>query len=175
MDLDGTLLDDNWHISSYTLSVLKACQKRGIIIAVASARSMTTAESIIDLVQPDFSILGDGSSIYDKNKIVIHNELFWLEGFAEIDYDFMETLNLDKMNAVIILSDIQKIDLSDVVAFGDGFNDIGMLCNCGTGVAMDNASESVKKCAKYTCGSNNEDGIAYWIQENILSGAQTGV
>jgi len=42
--------------------------------------------------------------------------------------------------------------------------------NCGIGVAVSNAVEEVKKAAKYICGSNDEDGVAKWIEEHILSG-----
>jgi hydroxymethylpyrimidine pyrophosphatase-like HAD family hydrolase len=43
-----------------------------------------------------------------------------------------------------------------------------MIKNCGIGVAMENGLEEIKNNAKYICGKNNEDGIAKWIEENIL-------
>lgn len=44
-------------------------------------------------------------------------------------------------------------------AFGDGGNDIEMLNYCGYSYAMDNASENVKREARFICPSNNEDGV----------------
>jgi hydroxymethylpyrimidine pyrophosphatase-like HAD family hydrolase len=43
-----------------------------------------------------------------------------------------------------------------------------MIENCGIGVAMENGNERIKNKAKYICKNNNEDGIAKWIEENIL-------
>ena len=51
------------------------------------------------------------------------------------------------------------------VAFGDGGNDIEMLKYCGHSYAMANASENVKKAAKYVCPSNEEDGVLVILEE----------
>lgn len=47
----------------------------------------------------------------------------------------------------------------ECAAFGDGGNDIEMLKYCGESYAMANAPDHVKKAAKYTCPSNDEDGV----------------
>jgi len=50
-------------------------------------------------------------------------------------------------------------------AFGDGGNDIEMLHYCGYSYAMENASEEVKKAAKYICPSNEEDGVLVVLEK----------
>lgn len=55
------------------------------------------------------------------------------------------------------------IDIKETVAFGDAENDIPMLKAAGTGVAMGNATEAVKAAADAVTLSNNEDGIAVWL------------
>lgn len=50
-----------------------------------------------------------------------------------------------------------KID--EVMAFGDGGNDIPMLRHAGIGVAMGNATDEVKAAANYTTTAVDEDGI----------------
>ncbi len=45
-----------------------------------------------------------------------------------------------------------------------------MLELCGLGIAMGNAIDAVKEKADVVIGSNDEDGIAAFIEENILSG-----
>jgi len=60
------------------------------------------------------------------------------------------------------------ITLADVIAFGDDLNDVGMLRACGTGVAVANAIEEAKAAADFVCGTNDEDGPAHWIEENLL-------
>lgn len=46
------------------------------------------------------------------------------------------------------------------MAFGDGGNDISMLKEAGTGIAMGNATEDVMQAADYVTASVDDDGIA---------------
>ena len=64
----------------------------------------------------------------------------------------------------------QKIGITreNVIACGDGFNDISMIEYAGLGVAMSNAQEVVKKAADYITASNDEDGVAKVIEKFIL-------
>lgn len=57
------------------------------------------------------------------------------------------------------------IPIEDMVAFGDDFADIGMLQLCGKGFAMGNAIDEVKTIADLVIGSNEEDGIAEYLDE----------
>lgn len=54
----------------------------------------------------------------------------------------------------------EGIELEQVIAFGDNFNDISMLEAVGLGIAMGGSEEEVQQKAKKTIGSNNEDSIA---------------
>lgn len=47
----------------------------------------------------------------------------------------------------------------NVIAFGDGLNDIEMLSYAGTGIAMGNAKDEVKKSADFVTDSVDDDGI----------------
>lgn len=58
--------------------------------------------------------------------------------------------------------------LSDVIAFGDNYNDIEMLEHCGYGVAVGNAREEVKAIADHTTLPNYENGVAEFIKEHLL-------
>lgn len=62
---------------------------------------------------------------------------------------------------------VQKLGISmkEVMAFGDGHADVNMLQMAGTGIAMGNAPEEVKRCADYTTLSNDEDGAALAIEK----------
>jgi Cof subfamily protein (haloacid dehalogenase superfamily) len=73
-----------------------------------------------------------------------------------------------KSNAIEALAENWGIERSEIIAFGDDLNDIDMLKYAGISIAMENALEEVKKAAKYECLNNNEDGVAKWIEENIL-------
>ena len=46
------------------------------------------------------------------------------------------------------------------VAIGDSGNDMEMVCEAGIGIAVGNATESLKKAADYIVSSNENDGVA---------------
>ena len=73
-----------------------------------------------------------------------------------------------KSNAVAALAEHWGIEQSEIVAFGDDMNDIDMLQYCGIGVAMENALDEVKAVADYVCDTNDNDGVAKWLEENVL-------
>lgn len=53
----------------------------------------------------------------------------------------------------------------EIIAFGDGQNDIDMLEYAGIGVAMGNAGESVKASADFVTKDIDDDGIFFALQE----------
>lgn len=59
------------------------------------------------------------------------------------------------------------IDSKSVIVFGDDQNDICMF-NEYYGVAVENAIVEVKEKAISCCNNNNEDGVAKWIDWNLL-------
>jgi len=73
-----------------------------------------------------------------------------------------------KSKAVAALADHWGISIKDVVAFGDDTNDIDMLRHCGIGVAMGNAIDEVKSAADDICDTNENDGIAKWLEKHVL-------
>lgn len=76
-------------------------------------------------------------------------------GNIEITY-----CGVDKGSALSFLASRLGIGLKNVLAFGDGENDIPMLEAAGFSVAMGNALCGVKKAAKFTTGTNDECGVA---------------
>ena len=57
----------------------------------------------------------------------------------------------------------------NLIAFGDGFNDLTMIEYAGVGVAMSNAQDVVKNIANIIALSNEEDGVADTIEKLILN------
>lgn len=56
------------------------------------------------------------------------------------------------------------IGRSQCAAFGDGGNDIEMLRWCAHSYAMENASDQVKAAARFTCPSNEDDGVLVTLE-----------
>ena len=57
----------------------------------------------------------------------------------------------------------------DMIACGDGYNDLSMIQYAGLGVAMENAVLPVKTAADYVTCSNNHDGVAHVVEKFMLS------
>lgn len=66
---------------------------------------------------------------------------------------------LDKSYAIAHVCEQWQIDLQDVVCFGDGANDVGMLKKAGIGVAMGNGNAKAKEAADIVCKDIEDDGI----------------
>ena len=58
---------------------------------------------------------------------------------------------------------------SEMIALGDGYNDVSMLEYAGLGIAMGNAPEDIKAICQGVTLSNNEDGVAEAIERYVLS------
>lgn len=56
----------------------------------------------------------------------------------------------------------------DAICFGDYNNDISMFKSAGTAIAMGNAVPELKALASEVTLTNDEDGIAVWIENNLL-------
>lgn len=61
------------------------------------------------------------------------------------------------------------IERDQVMAIGDGYNDIPMLKWAGIGVAMGNAPAEVKKAADLVTLSHDEQGVAYILHKWIIN------
>ena len=69
----------------------------------------------------------------------------------------------NKGQALLALCAHLGLDRSQTLAFGDGLNDLSMLKQAGIGVAMENASDTVKAAADYITLSCDADGVAAGI------------
>ena len=76
---------------------------------------------------------------------------------------------IDKASGLAQLLSVTGISRSEVMALGDGYNDIPMIEYAGYGVAMGNAQEAVKAKAQLVTLSNNEDGVAEAIERYVLN------
>ncbi len=89
-------------------------------------------------------------------------------GRSEPFYIELMPLGIDKAVSLGRLSAMVGLGRENVIACGDGFNDISMVEYAGLGVAMANAQDELKEVADYVTYSNDEDGVAYIIEKYIL-------
>lgn len=71
-----------------------------------------------------------------------------------------------KSNAIKQLKTLLGCD--KVIAFGDGKNDIDMFEMADEGYAVQNAHNDLKEKATAIILSNNEDGVARWLEQNYI-------
>lgn len=107
---------------------------------------------------PDYveTILDDFQKPFQKELSIYRSLPYFVEVMAK---------NVDKAKSLRILSEYLHIDPQDIIAFGDGYNDKGMLMFAGKGIAMGNAVDELKKCADEVTLSHDEDGIAYALSQ----------
>lgn len=89
--------------------------------------------------------------------------------FSDIPWYKFSPASATKENGIIFLSEYLNVPLSQMISFGDDFADIGMLKTTGIGVAMGNAIPQVKEIATAHTLSCDEDGVAVYLEKNILN------
>jgi Cof subfamily protein (haloacid dehalogenase superfamily) len=79
----------------------------------------------------------------------------------------LSVLQEEVSKSVAILKVIRHLGIaaSEVVAFGDGENDIDMLDMAGLGIAMGNAGDRLKQSADFVTRSSSEGGIEYALKK----------
>ncbi len=73
-----------------------------------------------------------------------------------------------KGQALTFLANRLDIPMTEVMAFGDSFNDRDMIEIAGLGIAMENGHPAIREIADYVTKSNNEHGVYEGIRRFIL-------
>ena len=96
-------------------------------------------------------------------------EVSGLELVGSLKYNIeINAAGVNKGTGLVNLGKVLGIKREEIMAFGDGDNDIVMLKEAGIGVAMANAEDKVKETADYITLSNEEDGVAEAIEKLVL-------
>ena len=75
---------------------------------------------------------------------------------------------VNKGTALHNLCKILDIDKNEIIVFGDNFNDIEMINFAHISVVPSNSEQYIKNMATYVTKSNDDNGIAFAINEFIL-------
>ena len=114
--------------------------------------------------------------IYDTDKVLLRKLRQRIEGidgitvasYNEISFD-VNAANVNKGNAIKDVMEYRKIPLANVLAIGDGENDMAMFAVAGHTIAMCNAKASIQKlCDEVSALSNEDDGVSEILQEYFL-------
>lgn len=101
----------------------------------------------------------------------MYNHLHDRMGVFRSEPYFLELVpkGIDKAQSLAVLLKEISMTKDEMIAVGDGFNDLSMIKYAGLGVAMSNAQEVVKENADFITLSNEEDGVAHVVEKFILS------
>lgn len=122
-----------------------------------------------DNEQPKFLVVGDPEPLHKLELEMAEH----LKGKAEVyrsEPFFLEVVphGIDKATGLSVLCNKLGISREEIIAFGDGFNDVSMIEYAGMGVAMGNAQQVVKDHADYITLSNEEDGVAEVVEKSVI-------
>ncbi len=76
---------------------------------------------------------------------------------------------VSKASALEWIADEHDITSADVMAFGDGYNDVEMLAWAGQSFAMTNAAPEVRGYANHIALDNEADGVAVVLEELLAA------
>lgn len=117
--------------------------------------------------------------ITDPEKVGRVDEILpYLEPYADqIEIVRNDARHLDVMQkgitkggAIRRLAGELGIEMEEIMAIGDGINDIEMLSMVGTGVAVGNACEELKQVADYICEAENTYGVIEAVRRFCTDG-----
>ncbi|MEA5077215.1 MAG: Cof-type HAD-IIB family hydrolase [Anaerolineaceae bacterium] len=256
-DLDGTLLNDNYEISTVIKDAIQRARQNGVEVVVTTGRDRASALKYIETIHLTDTFIGSGGAeIWREGKIIetislTLDQTRWLMGIvteldcgsfvdqlpytwnfgnrkyvemylhvsdaaqktedvetfyhplpnkisiinepevlAEIRPRIVErypSLHLttpfshildvnptgaDKGTAILHLAALMNIPASQIAAVGDSDNDIAMLDVAAVPFAVGNAVETVKQRVRCIAPSNNENGVAWMIDEILAANAK---
>ena len=131
-----------------TLVTLEDWKKRNISAhKIMLMGTKTSADTIFPVLKEE---LGKQMNSYRSNDTLIE----------------LAPKTVSKLSAIQLLLSSNE-SLSDVISFGDNYNDIEMIQHSGCGVAVDNARDELKAIANNITLKNTAHGVAKFIQQHL--------
>lgn len=103
----------------------------------------------------------------ERYHVVFQQDIYTEEQWLEI-----MPREASKANAIIQLKDY--LGCEKVISFGDAMNDIDMFNISDEAYAVANAFDELKQLAKGVIDSNNDDGVAKWLDNNMNGDVSIG-
>lgn len=133
-------------------------------------RQVKDMKAYVRFQVPKFLMLDDGDYLVTveprvkaamgKNFSVYRSEPYFLEIMPK---------GIDKAQSLERLLGVLGLKREQMIACGDGYNDLTMVKYAGLGVAMENAVLPLRNAADYVTRSNNDDGVAHVVEKFMLS------
>jgi Cof subfamily protein (haloacid dehalogenase superfamily) len=112
-------------------------------------------------ITADPHLLAEAETIVRRECPSIHHV------YSGIQYIDLTADGVNKGSALAALAKYSGLQSSEIAAIGDQGIDLQMLQYAGLPIAMSNAVPALKRAAKWVAPSNDEDGVAWAIDEII--------
>ena len=99
---------------------------------------------------------------------VFHFSLAKSPAYPDVDFINVLAPGVSKKAALEALASHLEVSMSEIMAIGDGTNDVSLLSAVGLAVAMGNAPDEVKAVAEYTTLDVDHNGVAAAIEKFLL-------
>lgn len=135
----------------------------------ATVKKVEDLEAFVDYPVTKFLVVGRHETLLPVQKALLEKHSGILNAFFSEDY-FLEVVpkTVAKDKALAVLLEKIGVKQEELIACGDGMNDMPMLQYAGLGVAMENAYPKVKEIADEITFSNDNDGVSEIITKYFL-------
>lgn len=115
-------------------------------------------------------ITGEPERVMEIEKVIKEAMGHEINVYRSQDF-FLELVpqNVDKAASLDSLLQQLGMNKEELIACGDGFNDLSMIQYAGLGVAMENAHADIKRKADFITKSNDADGVAYVLDRFVFA------
>ena len=161
----GWYRGDDWYIPRWDMAMRRESMLTGVppivepdLAYITKAPHKLLAIAGDPVLLPELSLLASTLPADCRGQ-------FSLAHYLEITHQ-----GVDKATALLALGQLLGITPAEMVAIGDGENDLAMLRLVGLGIAMGNAPSSVQAAADWVTDTNNRDGVAIAIERLQATG-----
>lgn len=84
--------------------------------------------------------------------------------------DFVEMMapSVNKSKSLAGVANNLGVGMDEVLAIGDGENDVEMVANAGLGIAMGNGGSKIRAAVRHIAPKNDENGVAWAVEKFVL-------
>jgi len=106
----------------------------------------------------------------DKSSLILTEDYPDIRAVTYSDVDLITVVHREatKLKALSAVQNELNIKTDEIAYFGDDYSDIEVLSSCKNGIAVANAIDECKAVANHICDTNENDGVAKWLEENVL-------
>ena len=143
-------------------SVLFSCPLEGSVVSRIKKQASECGTEVIDYCYDGAIYALELPSAKDRFNVSDEYQSYIWEKSGNID---ITPKGITKVHGLNFVCRQLAVQPSEIVAFGDGYNDIDMLKTAGISVAMGGAPDEVCEVATITTSTAGEDGVSVALRE----------